>query len=172
MDTIKIDINPEKNQISIMNNGRGIPIEMHKEQKMYVPTMIFGHLLTSSNFSDEEAKTTGGRNGFGAKLCNVFSTRFTVETADKAAKKQFKQTWASNMSKAGDPKVKDFTSGEEYTKITFQPDLAKFNMEKLDDDTISLLSRRAYDIAASTKGVKVFLNGTRLPVKNFKDYVA
>ena len=94
MDTIKIDIKPDENQISIMNNGRGIPIEMHKEQKMYVPTMIFGHLLTSSNFSDEEAKTTGGRNGFGAKLCNVFSTRFTVETADKAAKKQFKQTWA------------------------------------------------------------------------------
>ena len=72
MDVIKIEISPEKNQISIMNNGRGIPVEMHKEQKMYVPSMIFGHLLTSSNFSDEEAKTTGGRNGFGAKLCNVY----------------------------------------------------------------------------------------------------
>ena len=66
--------------------------------------------------------------------------------------------------------MKDFTSGEEYTKITFQPDLAKFNMEKL-DDTISLLSRRAYDIAASSKGVKVFLNGKKLPVKDFKGYV-
>ena len=71
MDVIKIDIKPEENFISIMNNGRGIPVEMHKDEKMYVPTMIFGHLLTSSNFSDEEAKTTGGRNGFGAKLCNV-----------------------------------------------------------------------------------------------------
>ena len=170
MDVIKIDIKPEQNIISIMNNGRGIPVEMHKDEKMYVPTMIFGHLLTSSNFSDEEAKTTGGRNGFGAKLCNVFSTKFVVETGDKKVKKHFSQTWASNMSKAGDPKLKDF-SGEEFTKITFQPDLAKFNMERLDEDTVSLLSRRAYDVAASTKGVKVFLNGKRLPVKNFKDYV-
>jgi len=170
MDIIKIEIKPEENFISVMNNGRGIPVEMHSEEKMYVPTMIFGHLLTSSNFNDEEAKTTGGRNGFGAKLCNVFSNKFTVETGDKKAKKHFKQTWTDNMSKAGEPKLKDF-SGEEFTKVTFQPDLKKFNMDKLDDDTVSLLHRRAYDIAASTKGVKVFLNGKRLPVKNFKDYV-
>ena len=44
-------------------------------------------------------------------------------------------------------------------------------MEKLDDDAVALMSRRAYDVAASTKGVKVFLNGSRVPVKNFKDYV-
>ena len=37
--------------------------------------------------------------------------------------------------------MQDF-SGEEYTKITFQPDLPKFNMEKLDNDTIALLTRR------------------------------
>lgn len=170
MDTIKIEIKPEENLISVMNNGKGIPVVMHKEEKMYVPTMIFGHLLTGSNFNDEDAKVTGGRNGFGAKLCNVFSQKFVVETADKNAKKSFKQTWGSNMSKTSEPKIKDF-SGEEFTKITFQPDLAKFGMEKIDDDTLALLSRRAYDIAASTKGVKVFLNGKRLPVKGFKDYV-
>lgn len=38
-------------------------------------------------------------------------------------------------------------------------------MEKLDEDTVALLSRRAYDVAASTRGVKVFLNGKRIPVK-------
>ena len=96
MDVIKIEINTEKNVISIMNNGRGIPVELHKEQNMYVPTMIFGHLLTSSNFDDKEAKTTGGRNGFGAKLCNVFSKKFTVETADKNIGKSFKQTWSDD----------------------------------------------------------------------------
>jgi len=170
MDTIKIEIKPEENLISIFNNGKGIPVVMHKEEKMYVPTMIFGHLLTGSNFNDEDAKVTGGRNGFGAKLCNVFSTKFVVETADKDAKKSFKQTWGSNMSKTSEPKIKEF-SGEEFTRVTFNPDLEKFGMEKLDDDTFALLSRRAYDIAASTKGVKVFLNGKRLPVKSFKDYV-
>ena len=40
----------------IFNNGKGIPVVHHKDENMYVPTMIFGHLLTSSNFNDEEEK--------------------------------------------------------------------------------------------------------------------
>ncbi|XP_056631793.1 DNA topoisomerase 2 isoform X1 [Diorhabda sublineata] len=170
MDCIKIEIKPEENIISVWNNGKGIPVVMHKEEKMFVPTMIFGHLLTSSNYNDNEEKVTGGRNGYGAKLCNIFSTKFTVETFSKEYKKQFKQTWGSNMTKASEPKIKE-ASGEDYTKITFMPDLSKFKMEKLDQDIVALMSRRAYDVAASTRGVKVFLNNKRLPVKNFKDYI-
>lgn len=67
------------------------------------------------------------------------------------------------MGRAGEYKIKPF-SGEDYTCITFQPDLAKFKMHALDNDTVALLTRRAYDIAGSTKGVKVFLNGKKLPV--------
>lgn len=74
------------------------------------------------------------------------------------------------MGKASEPVIKDFR-GEDFTKVTFSPDLTKFKMDKLDDDIVSLMSRRAYDVAASTRGVKVFLNGSRIPVKNFKDYV-
>lgn len=54
--------------------------------------------------------------------------------------------------------------------MTFVPDLSKFKMEKLDDDIVGLMSRRAYDVAASTRGVKVILNGTKIPVKSFKNY--
>ena len=68
--------------ISIENNGAGIPVEMHKKEKVYVPEMIFGQLLTSSNYNDDEKKTTGGRNGYGAKLANIFSTKFVLETCD------------------------------------------------------------------------------------------
>ncbi|XP_073968763.1 DNA topoisomerase 2 isoform X2 [Rhodnius prolixus] len=170
MNCIKITINPEENVISIWNNGQGIPVVMHKDEKMFVPTMIFGHLLTSSNYNDEEEKVTGGRNGYGAKLCNIFSTKFTVETSTKEYKKAFKQTWRDNMGKAEDVKIKE-SSEQDYTKVTFSPDLSKFKMEKLDKDIVDLMSRRAFDVAASTRGVKVFLNGTRLPVKNFKDYI-
>ncbi|XP_068141065.1 DNA topoisomerase 2 [Drosophila tropicalis] len=170
MNAIKIDIDAERNVISIWNNGQGIPVTMHKEQKMYVPTMIFGHLLTSSNYNDDEKKVTGGRNGYGAKLCNIFSTSFTLETATKQYKKSFKQTWANNMGKASDATIKDF-NGTDFTKITFSPDLSKFKMEKLDEDIVALMSRRAFDVAASTKGVSVFLNGNKLSVKNFKDYI-
>ncbi|KAH8244800.1 hypothetical protein KR032_000475 [Drosophila birchii] len=170
MNTIKIDIDPERNVVSIWNNGQGIPVTMHKEQKMYVPTMIFGHLLTSSNYNDDEKKVTGGRNGYGAKLCNIFSNSFTVETATKQYKKSFKQTWGNNMGKASDVMIKDF-NGTDFTRITFSPDLSKFKMETLDQDIVALMSRRAYDVAASSKGVSVYLNGTKISVKNFKDYI-
>lgn len=170
MSCIRIDIDAEKNIISIWNNGKGIPVVMHKDEKMYVPTMIFGHLLTSSNYNDEEEKVTGGRNGYGAKLCNIFSTSFTVETASKDYKRSFRQTWGSNMTKASEPKIKEFF-GSDYTKVTFSPDLTKFKMERLDEDIVALMSRRAYDVAASTRGVAVFLNGKKLPIKNFKDYI-
>jgi DNA topoisomerase II len=45
--------------IKIWNNGKGIPVVEHKTEKMYVPTLIFGHLLTSSNYDDSEKKVTG-----------------------------------------------------------------------------------------------------------------
>lgn len=70
------------------------------------------------------------------------------------------------MTKASEPKVKDFM-GEDYTKVIFSPDLSKFKMNNIDNDIVMLMSRRAYDIAASTSGVKVFLNGKRVPVSSF-----
>lgn len=39
--------------ISVRNNGQGIPIHMHQTEKLYIPEMVFGHLLTGSNFHDE-----------------------------------------------------------------------------------------------------------------------
>lgn len=64
---------------------------MHATEKMYVPELIFGTLLTSSNYDDDQKKVTGGRNGYGAKLCNIFSTNFTIETACSESGKVFKQ---------------------------------------------------------------------------------
>ncbi|MEQ2218283.1 DNA topoisomerase 2-beta [Xenoophorus captivus] len=190
MTSIKVNIDPDSNTICIWNNGKGIPVVEHKDEKMYVPALIFGHLLTSSNYDDEEKKVTGGRNGYGAKLCNIFSTKFTVETACKEYRHSFKQvswifmskqhlcvtvcdppqTWQNNMTKTSEPKIK-FFDGEDFTCVTFQPDLAKFKMEKLDKDIVALLTRRAYDVAGSCRGVKVSLNGKKLPVNGFRSYV-
>lgn len=75
------------------------------------------------------------------------------------------QTWQNNMSKTSEPKIK-FFDGEDFTCVTFQPDLSKFKMEKLDTDTVALLTRRAYDVAGSCKGVKVTLNGKKLAVSS------
>ena len=61
MSVIKINIDKDANMIKIYNNGKGIPVIEHKDEKVFVPTLIFGHLLTSSNYNDSEMKTTGKR---------------------------------------------------------------------------------------------------------------
>lgn len=53
--------------ISVENDGDGITIEMDPEQKVMIPEMIFGHLLTSSNYDKSEDKIVGGKNGYGGK---------------------------------------------------------------------------------------------------------
>ncbi|OAP56438.1 DNA topoisomerase 2 [Fonsecaea erecta] len=170
MDEIRVTVDREKGEVSVWNNGRGIPIEIHSKEKIYIPEMIFGHLLTGSNYDDEEQKITGGRNGYGAKLANIFSTEFTVETADSKQKKKYKQTWTKNMSEMGKAKITD-SKGEDYTKVTFYPDFAKFGMTAMDDDLEALFKRRVYDLAGTCKGVKVKLNGSTIPVRNFKKYI-
>merc|ERR1719343_95868 len=101
MDMIDVNIDKSQGCISVMNNGKGVPVQIHKEHKVYVPEMIFGQLLTSDNYDDNEKKVTGGRNGYGAKLTNVFSKKFIVETADSKAKQKFIQTYENNMSEKG-----------------------------------------------------------------------
>ncbi|KAJ5321679.1 hypothetical protein MYU51_013229 [Penicillium brevicompactum] len=169
MSEMRITIDREAGEISVWNNGRGIPIEIHSKEKIYVPELIFGHLLTSSNYDDSQQKVTGGRNGFGAKLCNVFSTEFSLETQDSRQKKKYKQTWTDNMTKMGKAKITD-AKGDDYTKVTFKPDFAKFGMEGIDDDFESLVKRRVYDLAG-TASVAVKLNGSRVPVRDFRKYM-
>lgn len=196
----------ESNTIRVWNNGDGIPVEVHKEEGVYVPELIFGHLLTSSNYDDSQKKVraplawraacvagvaggpqaggarvraaccqavggcaarhmkmcartscscamrrppptaaaaaatralapspawpqiTGGRNGYGAKLANIFSTRFTVETADGKRGRRFAQTFSANMSAKTAPKISACKASDNWTCITFEPDLAKFDM--------------------------------------------
>jgi DNA topoisomerase II len=171
MDALKVDIDPEAGTISVFNNGRGIPIEIHSKEKIYIPELIFGHLLSSSNYDDDEKKLTGGRNGYGAKLANIYSHEFILETADRNTGQKYKQTWTENMSKMGKAKLTKNTKDEEFTRVTFRPDLARFGMDSIDGDALALLHRRVYDLAGTVKDVKVFLNGKRVPVKNFKSYV-
>ncbi|KAM2053251.1 hypothetical protein ACFX1T_002913 [Malus domestica] len=75
-------IDVEQNWISVYNNVAGVPVEIHQEERVYIPELNFGHLLTSSNYYDTVKKTTGGRNGYGPKLTNIFSTKFIIETTD------------------------------------------------------------------------------------------
>jgi len=171
MSKIKIDIKPEENMIRVWNDGRGIPVEVHGEHKCHVPELIFGQLLTSSNYDDDEKKVTGGRNGFGAKLANIFSRKFIIETADSARRRLYKQVFRNNMADKEEPVITENTRGQDYTCVTFYPDLSKFRMETMDDDIVSLLTKRAFDLAGVTdERVRVHLNGEKIEIKNFQQY--
>ncbi|OAQ97033.1 hypothetical protein LLEC1_05787 [Akanthomyces lecanii] len=170
MTYIKVNINRESGEISVENNGKGIPVEMHEKEKIYIPELIFGHLLAGSNFDDEEKKTVGGRNGYGAKLCNVFSTQFTLECQDSGNGKRYKQTWTDNMSKMGKAKITSNKTSD-FVRITFMPDYNRFGMpDGIDNDLESLLYRRIYDMAGTIRGIKVHLNGEVIKVPTFKAY--
>ncbi|KAK6124842.1 hypothetical protein DH2020_041418 [Rehmannia glutinosa] len=172
MDVLEVEIDAENNFISVYNNGEGIPVAKHRVANVCVPEMIFGQLLTSSNYDDSTKKTTGGRNGFGAKLTNIFSTEFIVETADAKRKKKYRQVFSNNMNKVSPPMITACTNAESWTRISFKPDLAKFQMDHLEADVVALMKKRVIDVAGCLgETLKVVLNGKEVPIRSFSDYV-
>jgi DNA topoisomerase-2 len=153
--------------ISVKNDGEGIPIEIHKETNVYTPELIFGHLLTSGNYNKEEEKIVGGKNGYGAKLANIFSTKFVVETLHPTSGKSYSQTWTNNMSVCEKATLKKASSSKGYVNVTFSPDtkrfIGAFNGPKLIEDMITVFNTRVLEIAAMAgKDVKVTYNGSEL----------
>jgi DNA topoisomerase-2 len=114
--------------------------------------------LTGSSFDDSEKKVVGGRNGYGAKLANIFSNKFIVECGDHKSSKKFKMVWTKNMHHHTEAEIVKYT-GKDFTSVTFYPDFKRFKMDKLDDDIFMLFTKRAYDMAGLMPKVSVTLNG-------------
>lgn len=168
---IKLHFDKNTGEISVYNNGSGIPIKIHKDHNIYVPELIFGHLLSGSNYNDEEKRLVAGTNGLGVKLSNIFSKKFIVETIDSNEKKRFIQEYSNNMSIISKPKITN-NSGKSYTKITFIPDYERFQMSGLDDDIISLINKRVFDSIVYVKPhVKIFINNERMKGNGLTDYI-
>ena len=68
---IKVTVNKEAGLISVFNDGDGIEVVEHPEHKIYIPELIFGNLLTSTNYDDNEEKIIGGQNGLGGKCVSA-----------------------------------------------------------------------------------------------------
>lgn len=82
------------------------------------------------------------------------------------------QVFSENMGKKSEPQITKCKQGENWTRVTFKPDLAKFNMTHLEDDVVALMRKRVVDMAGTLgKTVKVELDGQRVPIKSFCDYV-
>jgi DNA topoisomerase-2 len=167
MDAIKVEIS-EDGILSVQDNGRGIPVEIHPQTKTYVATTVFSNLRAGSNFNDEEDQQIIGTNGVGSTLTNVLSTSFKIESCD--GKKLLKQEFFNGMRESTEPKIKPHDKN--YTKITFRPDYEFFNLKGLDEDHKLRLIKKVVDAAATNTKIKFYVNGERVMLKSFDDYVA
>ena len=172
--------------VSVANNGRAVPVRMHRKEGMYVPELLFGHLLTGSNFDDDAKRLTGGRHGYGAKLANVFSREFAVEIRDARGKgpcRTYRQVWRDNMRACDAPDIATADSAdgaadaEDFTtKVSFVPDVARLTGDPaatvLPEEEYMLMCRRVVDVAGCTGGkLAVTLNGEAVDVADFRSYV-
>lgn len=172
-----LDVTVTSTRITVRNDGEGIPVDEHPVHKVYAPELIFGNLLTSSNYDDKKERIVGGMNGYGAKLSNIFSNEFTVETVDVTRQKKYKQTWTRNMFDCGKPSITKSTV-KPYTEISFVPDLTRFKWDTKDvpveipADMIDIMRTRVIDAAACVgKECKVTLNGVAVASNTFPKYV-
>jgi DNA topoisomerase-2 len=128
-----------------------------------------------------QSRLTGGRHGYGAKLTNIFSKQFSVETYDKSQGLLFSQQWKKNMFDEKPPVIKACDLPGDYTKITFEPDFEKFGVAVDENDSLAnneiiknsklLFQRRVIDIAGCLPSISVSLNGEVIDVKSFVDYI-
>jgi DNA topoisomerase-2 len=167
--TIKVNIDKETGETTVWNDGDIIPIEIHPEEKMYNHTMIFGHLLTGSNYDDTEEREISGLNGLGSKLTCIFSKKFTVKGLDPNNKKTFEQTWTNNMKNPSEPIIKNTTLKKGYTEVKYFPDFSQFDIDGYTDDIIGLYLKYVIDAAMLTK-VKVYFNNDLINVNNLLSY--
>ena len=166
LNRIDVHVHPMTGMISVQDNA-GIPVVKHHEIDKYIPCIIFGMLRSGTNYNDDEQREGGGRNGLGAKLTCLFSTRFVVETCD--GKNKYEKTYENNRRDETDPKI---SAGKTRgTKISFIPDYVRLGCT-LDDDNYGMIVTRVYEIAACAPGIDVYLNGKKVDVKGFEQFVA
>lgn len=167
--SIKISIESDTGKTSIWNDGLFIPIEIHPTEQIYCPELIFGHLLSSSNYNDQEERFTSGRNGLGIKLLNVFSKMFQIEIVDPQQHLIYRQTWRNNMREKEEPIIKS-SQKDGYTLVSWIPDFEKFGMTQYDNTIIDLYKKYCMDASMITR-LPILFNKEKLYYKTFQDYI-
>lgn len=167
LDTIRVEFDAS-GTISVQDNGRGIPVQIHPQTGKYVAETVFSNLRAGSNFNDTEDQQLIGTNGVGSTLTNILSTHFRVESCD--GKKVLTQDFYNGLRERTEPKIKPDTKNR--TKITFTPDYAFFKIPGLNADHALKMAKKVVDAAACNPGVKFYVNGERVNIKDFGDYIA
>lgn len=169
-----IEIFMNNSTISVTNYGLPIPIEIHPTEKVYVPQMIFGSLLTSSNYEVDRHEC--GTNGIGAKATNIFSKSFMVIVIDHNRHLKYTQVWNENMRVRSDPLIEQYNSSVSSVQVVYQMDFERFKYLVPNGDqggyepvAFNLFARHAIDISFTAK-TKVIFNNIEFDYSNIRNY--
>ena len=171
--SLSVSIDKTSGEITIENNGPlgGIAIKMHEKEDIWNPELTFGHLLTSTNYDDTQERVVGGRNGYGAKLTNVYSTKFSIKIKDGENKSVYTQEWSDNMKKCRPPKIKKYAGTTSSVCVSFIPDWTRFGMTEMDDSIYKIFEKRVHDANICTsQNCKVKFQDELLPKCAFNAY--
>ena len=158
---IVIDIN-KNGSITVSDDGRGIPVDIHKGEKKSAAEVIMTQLHAGGKFDHNSYKVSGGLHGVGVSVVNALSEKLELEI-NRDGKKYF--TEFSN----GDAKypLKIIGNSKELgTRITFSPSKEIFSSTKFSTSTIQ---KRMRELAFLNKGLKISVND--LTLKNVKSTV-
>lgn len=171
--SISVDIDKESGAVTIENNGPlgGIGVRMHEKEGLWNPELTFGHLLTSTNYDDSKKRVVGGRNGYGAKLTNIYSSDFSIVIKDHENKQTYTQKWSKNMTVCEPPKIKKHSGATSSVSVTFVPDWRRFGLSKMENAIYKIFQKRVWDAnICTTPNCKVKFNGDVLPKQNLDTY--
>lgn len=160
---INIDISDD--EISIKDNGYGIPVEKN-ENGDYIPLVCWGRARAGSNFKDDENSGQIGMNGIGSFATVVFSKEFIGYSDD--GKNKLKITFKNNLESY---QIRELKSTKPGVEVQFKPDLKRFGMQKIDQTHKNLIYQRLINLSVTYPDIKFYFNKKRVSVK-IKDYVS
>lgn len=147
-------------EISISDNGRGIPQELIGGVPR--PVIAWTILRAGTNFDDANRKGASA-NGLGSVLTNILSKSFIGMTSD--GKNQITVTCSDNMSNITHKTSKSTKHG---TTVKFIPDISRFNLLEFDKDHTDVLKDRFYNLAILYPGIQFSFCGEKIQFKNIK----
>lgn len=164
-DRIEVTIN-ENNSITVKDNGRGIPVDMHEKEKKSALEVVMTVLHAGGKFNKDSYKVSGGLHGVGVSCVNALSTEMRVEVARDG--KLYMQEYTCGHPKA--PVTVIGVSDSTGTTVTFLPDASIFTETEFRYD---ILANRMRELAFLNAGITITLTDKRevLPDGNFKGEV-
>ena len=152
-DKINVIIHPD-NSITVEDNGRGIPTEIHPEEKKPAVEVVMTMLHAGGKFDKRTYKVSGGLHGVGISVTNALSEYLEVEI--KRENKIYKQRY-ENGKTVSELKIIGETE-ETGTKVTFLPDKTILTTTEFDYD---ILANRLKELAFLNKGLKLSIKDER-----------